>query len=67
MILAHLADLHLGFRAYERAVGGQNMREGDVADAFLRAVEEIVRVSPDVILIVGDLFDRPDTRPPRRW
>ncbi len=63
MILAHLADLHLGFRSYERAVGGRNVREGDVTDAFLRAVEEIVRVSPDVILIAGDLFDRPDPPP----
>jgi len=63
VILAHLVDLHLGFRAYERAVGGRNVRAGDVADAFLRAVEEIVRVSPDVILIAGDLFDRLDPPP----
>jgi len=31
VILAHLADLHLGFRAYERAVGGRNVREGDAS------------------------------------
>ena len=63
MILVHLADLHLGFRAYERAEGGRNTREGDVADAFLRAVDEVVRLRPGVVLIAGDVFDRPDPPP----
>jgi exonuclease SbcD len=63
VILAHLADLHLGFRAYERAEGGRNVRESDVSDAFLRAVDEVVRLRPDVVLIAGDVFDRPDPPP----
>ena len=64
MILAHLADLHLGFRAYPRAERGHNVREGDVCDAFLRAVDELTRLGPDAVLIAGDVFDRPDP-PPR--
>lgn len=64
MILAHLADLHLGFRAYPRAAQGHNVREGDVCDAFLRAVDELTRLGPDAVLIAGDVFDQPDP-PPR--
>ena len=60
MIIAHLADLHLGFSAYERHDRGQNVREADVADVFMRAVEEVSRLSPDVVLVAGDVFDRPD-------
>lgn len=60
MILAHLADLHLGFSAYERHDRGQNVREADVAEVFMRAVEEVSRLNPDVVLVAGDVFDRPD-------
>ena len=60
MILAHLADLHLGFSAYERYERGQNVREADVADVFMKAVEEVSRLAPDVVLVAGDVFDRPD-------
>lgn len=59
MILAHLADLHLGFSAYERHDRGQNVREADVAEVFMRAVEEVSRLNPDVVLVAGDVFDRP--------
>jgi DNA repair exonuclease SbcCD nuclease subunit len=58
--LAHLSDLHLGFSAYPRHERGRNVREADVATAFLRAVEELERVRPDVVLVAGDVFDRPD-------
>jgi exonuclease SbcD len=60
VILAHLSDLHLGFRAYGRVEGGADVRERDVAAAFERASQEIVRIRPDVIVIAGDVFDRPD-------
>ena len=60
MIIAHLADLHLGFSAYESHDRGQNVREADVADVFMRAVEEVSRLAPDVVLVAGDVFDRPD-------
>lgn len=60
MIVAHLSDLHLGFRAYGRVEGGADVRERDVAAAFERACQEVVRVGPGIIVIAGDVFDRPD-------
>jgi len=60
VIVAHLSDLHLGFRAYGRIERDANMRERDVAAAFDRAVQEVVRLAPDVIVVSGDVFDRPD-------
>lgn len=60
MIVAHLSDLHLGFRAYGRVQGGMDVRERDVAVAFERAVLELVRIAPQVIVVAGDVFDRPD-------
>jgi len=60
MIVAHLSDLHLGFRAYGRIERGADMRERDVAAAFERAVQEVVRLAPDVVVVSGDVFDRPD-------
>ncbi len=60
MIVAHLSDLHLGFRAYGRVERGADVRERDVATAFERAVQEIVGLRPDVVIVAGDVFDRPD-------
>jgi DNA repair protein SbcD/Mre11 len=63
LLLAHLSDIHLGHRAYDRTEGGRNVREQDVAAAFQRAVQETVKLRPDLILLVGDIFDRPDPSP----
>lgn len=63
MIVAHLSDLHLGFRAYGRVERGNDVRERDVAAAFERAVQEVVRLRPDVVVVAGDVFDRPDPPP----
>ncbi|MDZ7778602.1 MAG: metallophosphoesterase [Gemmatimonadota bacterium] len=60
MIVAHLSDLHLGFRAYGRVESEMNIRERDVSAAFERAVGELVRIGPDVVVVAGDVFDRPD-------
>jgi len=60
VIVAHLSDLHLGFRAYGRAERGVDVRERDVAAAFERASQEVVKARPDVVVIAGDVFDRPD-------
>src|SRR5207237_5708063 len=55
--LAHLADLHLGFRQYDRQTPrGGNQREADVADAFHRAVDDLLEQRPDLILVAGDVF-----------
>ena len=55
--LAHLADLHLGFRQYTRQTSqGINQREADVANTFRRAVDGVVEAAPDVVLVAGDIF-----------
>lgn len=57
MKLAHLADLHLGFRQYDRQTPrGGNQRETDVADAFRRAVDDLLDQRPDLIVLAGDVF-----------
>lgn len=55
--LCHLADLHLGYRRYNKVTSkGFNQREVDVNLAFREAVDNIINLKPDLILIAGDLF-----------
>jgi exonuclease SbcD len=55
--IAHIADPHLGYRAYNRLTrSGVNAREADVFDAFRRALAKTAQIQPDLILIAGDLF-----------
>jgi len=57
MRLVHLADLHLGFRQYQRLTpSGINQREADVAGTVQRAVEQIIALAPDLIVVGGDVF-----------
>lgn len=57
MRLAHLADLHLGYRQYHRQTAqGFNQREADVARAFRGVVGEVIAARPDAVLIAGDVF-----------
>jgi len=57
MKIAHLADVHLGFRQYQRQTpNGINQREADVSNAFERAVDGVISYDPDVLLLAGDLF-----------
>jgi DNA repair exonuclease SbcCD nuclease subunit len=57
MLIAHLADLHLGYRAYHRVTArGVNAREADVAAAFREAIEGVIRLKPDLVLVAGDVF-----------
>ncbi len=57
MLIAHLADAHLGFRQYHRqTAGGINQREADVAAAFRAAVDGVIAARPDAVLVAGDLF-----------
>ncbi|MDQ3389049.1 MAG: metallophosphoesterase, partial [Gemmatimonadota bacterium] len=63
MKIAHLADLHLGYRAFDRLnAQGVNVREADVAEAFAHAARRVMEIRPDLILIAGDLFN--SVRPP---
>ena len=57
MRLIHISDLHLGFRRYQRLTPtGINQREADIAAAFKRAIDKIIELAPDIVLIAGDVF-----------
>jgi DNA repair protein SbcD/Mre11 len=57
MRIAHLADLHLGFRQYQRlSPAGNNQREADVARSARHAIDAVIAEAPDLILIAGDVF-----------
>ncbi|MEP6999371.1 MAG: DNA repair exonuclease [bacterium] len=57
MRLVHLSDLHLGFRQYQRLTSrGINQREADVARSFKTAVDKVIELAPDVVLVAGDVF-----------
>jgi exonuclease SbcD len=57
MRLVHLSDLHLGYRQYQRLTPtGINQREADVAHTFKRAMDQVIALRPDLILIAGDVF-----------
>jgi exonuclease SbcD len=57
MRLVHFSDLHLGFRQYQRLTpGGINQREADVARSFQTAIDRLIELRPDVILVGGDVF-----------
>lgn len=58
MKVAHLADVHLGFRQYHRLTpNGINQREADVANAFRAVVDDVVAQQPDLVIIAGDFFN----------
>jgi exonuclease SbcD len=55
--LLHLSDLHLGFRQFQRTTPtGINQREWDVAQSFTRAIDRVIALRPDLLLIAGDVF-----------
>jgi hypothetical protein len=55
--IAHLADVHLGFRQYHRQTPqGINQREADVAQAFRRVIDDVIAARPDLVVVAGDLF-----------
>ena len=66
MKLIHIADTHLGLAAFSRLdpESGMNLREKQIYDNFLAAIDVIIRQKPDVLVHAGDLFDtvKPKTR-----
>jgi DNA repair protein SbcD/Mre11 len=57
MRLVHLSDIHLGFRQYQRLTpSGINQREADVARTFQRAIDQVIALRPDLVLVAGDVF-----------
>jgi len=66
MRLFHIADTHLGLSQFNRLdpESGMNLREKQIYDNFLSAVDRIITERPDVLVHAGDLFDtvKPKTR-----
>jgi exonuclease SbcD len=63
MRLVHLADIHLGFRQYQRSTPtGVNQREFDVAQSLRRVIDLVIELRPELVLIAGDVFHT--VRPP---
>lgn len=57
MKLAHLSDLHLGYRfGSALSAAGVNQREADVAAAFRWAIDDLIAQAPDVVVVPGDVF-----------
>lgn len=57
MRLVHLADIHLGFRQYQRQTPtGINQREADVAVSLRRTIDRVIELKPELVLIAGDVF-----------
>lgn len=57
MRVVHIGDPHLGYRAYNRTnPAGINAREADVFAAFREAMDRAVQLTPDLVVIAGDLF-----------
>lgn len=57
MRLVHLADIHLGFRQYQRQTPtGINQREADVAMSLRRVIDLVIQLKPELVLIAGDVF-----------
>src|ERR1700748_3058109 len=57
MRLTHLSDLHLGYRQYQRLTpGGINQREADVAATFRTAIDRVIALRPDAIVVAGEIF-----------
>ncbi|HEY1951557.1 MAG TPA: DNA repair exonuclease [Gemmatimonadaceae bacterium] len=57
MRLVHLADIHLGFRQYQRQTpAGINQREADIATSLRRVIDAVIALRPELVLIAGDVF-----------
>ncbi len=57
MKVIHFADIHLGYRQYQRQTPtGLNQREADIGNAFRKMIDETIEAQPDLILVAGDVF-----------
>lgn len=55
--ICHLADIHLGYRRFNRVTRlGFNQREVDVAVSFREMVDRVIEIRPHCTVIAGDLF-----------
>ena len=58
MKIGIISDLHLGFRQY-----GSLERENDFYNHFLKICKEINKKEVDIVIIAGDIFDKPNPSP----
>jgi len=58
MKIVHLSDTHLGARQLHYTNDrGRNVREQDIYDAFVKAVDNVLELRPAMVVHAGDLFD----------
>lgn len=58
--IAHLSDLHLGYRATRKVdENGVNVREMDGYTAFQELVDSVLAHDVDVVIVAGDIFHTP--------
>ncbi|MFH2050639.1 MAG: exonuclease SbcCD subunit D [bacterium] len=59
MKICHFADSHLGAGANHprRGETGLTLRQEDIINAFIEAVDKIIEIKPDLCIHAGDLFD----------
>lgn len=60
MKIGLLSDIHLGKRLYRKSIGGINYAEKEHAAKWILAIEDMIKTKPDLLLIAGDLFDKPN-------
>jgi len=67
--LLHLADLHLGYRAYERWEEGRPVRLGEFLAALDAALDVGFRAGVDAVIVAGDVYDSARAEPlvQREW
>lgn len=60
LLLAHLSDTHVGYRAYRAvAASGRNQREEDFVHAFHQACSDIIARDVPLVVHSGDVADTP--------
>jgi len=59
MKICHFSDSHLGAGAThpKRGESGLTLRQEDIINSFIEAVDKIISIKPDVCIHSGDLFD----------
>ena len=59
MKICHFSDSHLGAGANHprRGASGLTLRQEDIINSFIEAVDKIIAMKPDVYIHSGDLFD----------
>lgn len=59
MKIIHIADTHLGLAAFSRLdpANGMNLREKQIYDNFLAAIDVIIKQKPDALIHAFDLGD----------